>query len=61
MKGALLCEINGQAFDLEECDSLLFLASRPHRYCNQTAATAQILVGFQSLSGEMMAHQHHLG
>lgn len=61
LKGSLLCEIRGQAFALEEGDSLLFLASQPHRYQNHSAKTAQILIGFQSLTGEMMAHQHHLG
>jgi len=59
LKGALMCVIRNREYDLEEGDSLLFLASQPHIYHNQTAEPTQILIVFQSMTGEMMAHQHH--
>jgi transcriptional regulator with XRE-family HTH domain len=59
LKGALMCEIRDQEYALEEGDSLLFLASQPHIYHNQTAASAQILILFQSMTGEVAALEHH--
>jgi len=60
LKGALLCKINEQEYSLEEGDSLLFLASQPHIYRNQTTKAARILIIFQPIVGQVMAHQHYL-
>jgi len=58
LSGSLVCMINEQAYDLEEGDSLLFLATQPHVYLNQTRAAARILIIFQPMVGQLMAHQH---
>jgi uncharacterized cupin superfamily protein len=60
LSGALVCMINDQEYKLEEGDSLLFLATQPHIYQNQTTVAAQILIVFQPLVGQIMAHQHYL-
>ena len=60
MRGALTCEIGDQEYELEEGDSLLFLASQKHIYHNKTPKTAQILILFQSVTGQVLAHRHHL-
>lgn len=60
LKGTLLCKINEREYSLEEGDSLLFLASQPHIYRNHTRRTAQILIIFQPVVGQLMAHQHYL-
>ena len=60
-KGALMCMIREQEYHLEEGDSLLFLASQPHIYRNQSLKPAQILIVFQPMVGQVMAHQHYLG
>ena len=52
--------IDGQEYDLEKGDSLLFLSSQPHIYNNQTSQAAQILIVFQPMVGQVMAHQHYL-
>ena len=58
--GSLVCRINEQEYRLEKGDSLLFLASQPHIYRNQTKKPAQILIIFQPMVGQLMAHQHYL-
>jgi transcriptional regulator with XRE-family HTH domain len=60
MSGTLVCTISGQTYNLEEGDSLLFLATQPHFYQNRTSVTAQILIIFQPMVGQVMAHQHYL-
>ena len=60
LSGALICRINEQEYSLEEGDSLLFLASQPHVYRNETRKAAQILIIFQPMVGQLMAHQHYL-
>ena len=60
LKGALMCLISEQEYHLEEGDSLLFLASQPHIYRNQSKKAAQILIIFQPMVGQVMAHQHYL-
>jgi transcriptional regulator with XRE-family HTH domain len=60
LKGALVSRINDKEYQLEEGDSLLFLASQPHIYRNETSKTAQILIVFQPLVGQLMAHKHYL-
>ena len=60
LKGTLLCKINEQEYHLEEGDSLLFLASQPHYYQNQSSRAAEILSIFQPVVGQLMAHQHYL-
>jgi transcriptional regulator with XRE-family HTH domain len=60
LSGALMCMINEQEYPLEKGDSLLFLASQPHIYRNQTSKAAQILIIFQPMVGQVMAHQHYL-
>lgn len=60
LSGALVCRINEQEYPLEEGDSLLFLASQPHIYRNETRRVAQILIVFQPMVGQLMAHQHYL-
>ncbi len=60
LKGTLACMIKDQEYVLEKGDSLLFLASQPHIYRNQTSKAAQILIIFQPMVGQLMAHQHYL-
>ena len=60
LSGSLVCTINEQEYRLEKGDSLLFLASQPHIYRNQTKKSAQILIIFQPMVGQLMAHQHYL-
>ena len=60
LSGALICRINEEEHPLEEGDSLLFLASQPHIYRNETRRAAQILIVFQPMVGQLMAHQHYL-
>jgi len=59
LSGALICQINEQEYALETEDSLLFLASQPHVYRNHTKKTAKILIVFQPMVGQVMAHQHY--
>jgi transcriptional regulator with XRE-family HTH domain len=58
LKGAVTCSIGEQEYRLEEGDSLLFLASQPHVYRNHTRQTAQFLLIFQPMVGQVIAHQH---
>ena len=58
--GSLICRINEEEYKLEKGDSLLFLASQPHIYRNQTKKPAQIVIIFQPMVGQLMAHQHYL-
>lgn len=60
LKGTLVCMIKDQEYVLEKGDSLLFLASQPHIYRNQASKAAQILIIFQPMVGQLMAHQHYL-
>ena len=60
LSGSLVCRINEREYRLEKGDSLLFLASQPHIYRNQTKRSAQILIIFQPKVGQLMAHQHYL-
>ena len=57
--GALICRINEDEYHLEEGDSLLFLATQPHVYRNQTGKPAEVLIIFQPMVGQIMAHQHY--
>ena len=59
MSGTLLCTINDREFGLEEGDSLLFMATQPHISRNLGTTAAQILIIFQPMVGQVMAHQHH--
>ncbi|MGD9264748.1 MAG: XRE family transcriptional regulator [Lysobacterales bacterium] len=59
MSGVLTCRIDETDYDLEEGDSLLFLATQPHIYTNGGSSTAQILVIFQPMVGQVIAHRHH--
>lgn len=60
LKGTLVCMIKDKEYVLEKGDSLLFLASQPHIYRNQTSKAAKILIIFQPMVGQLMAHQHYL-
>lgn len=60
LSGTLICLINDQEHRLRKGDSLLFLASQPHIYQNKTSKAAQILIIFQPMVGQVMAHQHYL-
>jgi len=60
LKGKLVCMIKEQEYLLEKGDSLLFLASQPHIYRNQTSKVAQILIIFQPMLGQLMAHKHSM-
>ena len=60
LTGTLVCMINEQEYCLEEGDSLLFLASQPHIYRNQASKTARMLIIFQPMVGQIVAHQHYL-
>ena len=60
LSGALICRINEEEYPLEEGDSLLFLATQPHVYRNQTRKVAEVLIIFQPMVGQIMAHQHYL-
>lgn len=59
-RGSLTCRINDQDYALETGDSLLFLATQPHVYRNQTNRLAQMLIVFQPMVGQMVAHRHHM-
>jgi len=58
LKGALVCRIDEDEYDLDEGDSLLFLATQPHIYRNETSRAAKVLIIFQPMVGQLMAHQH---
>ena len=60
LKGALVSRINDEEYQLEEGDSLFFLASQPHVYRNETRKFAQIIIIFQPMVGQLMAHRHYL-
>jgi len=60
LSGALICRINEEEYHLEKGDSLLFLATQPHVYRNKTGKAAEILIIFQPMVGQIMAHQHYL-
>jgi transcriptional regulator with XRE-family HTH domain len=60
LNGSLVCRISDQEYRLEKGDSLLFIASQPHVYRNETRKEAQILIIFQPMVGQLMAHQHYL-
>ena len=60
LKGALISRINDKEYQLGKGDSLLFLASQPHVYRNETRKVAQILIIFQPMVGQLMAHRHYL-
>jgi len=60
-RGSLTCRINEQDYDLEEGDSLLFLASQLQVYRNQTSRMAQILVIFQPMVGQLVAYRQYIG
>jgi transcriptional regulator with XRE-family HTH domain len=60
MRGSLTCSINDQDYQLEEGDSLLFLASQPHVYRNHTTRMAQMLIIFQPMVGQLVAHRHYM-
>ena len=60
LSGALICTINEQEYRLDKGDSLLFLASQPHIYRNQSSKASRILIIFQPMVGQVMAHQHYL-
>ena len=59
LEGDLICKISEQEYALEKGDSLLFLATQPHIYRNRTSSAAQILIIFQPMVGQVMAHQHY--
>jgi transcriptional regulator with XRE-family HTH domain len=59
LSGTLTCRIAEREYDLEEGDSLLFLATQPHIYRNRGSSVAQILVIFQPMVGQVIAHRHH--
>jgi transcriptional regulator with XRE-family HTH domain len=59
LSGTLTCRIAERDYDLEEGDSLLFLAMQPHIYRNRGASAARILVIFQPMVGQVIAHRHH--
>lgn len=60
VKGSLVCSINDREYPLAEGDSLLFLATQPHVYHNQTQKAATILIIFQPMVGQLVAHRHYL-
>jgi len=60
LNGALMCKIREKEYSLEEGDSLLFLASQPHIYRNLASKPAQIIIIFQPMVGQLMAHQHYM-
>jgi transcriptional regulator with XRE-family HTH domain len=60
LNGSLVCRINDEEYDLEKGDSLIFIASQPHVYRNETRKEARILIVFQPMVGQLMAHQHYL-
>ena len=60
LKGKLVCMIKDEEYILEKGDSLLFVASQPHIYRNEASKPAQVLIIFQPMVGQLMAHQHYL-
>ena len=57
--GFLNCLIGEREYQLKTGDSLLFLATQPHRYTNPTLEEARMIIIFQPMTGELMAHQHY--
>jgi len=55
-----MCMLREQECHLEGGDSLLFLASQPHIYRNQSLKPELILIVFQTMVRQVMAHQHYL-
>lgn len=60
LQGKLDYFINGQAFQLEQGDGLLFDASQPHAYCNRSGESATILLIFQASRDQPLVKQMHL-
>jgi len=60
LEGDLTCLIIEREYHLEKGDSLLFVASQPHIYQNRSPEMSQILIIFQPMVGQVMAHQHYL-
>jgi transcriptional regulator with XRE-family HTH domain len=58
LEGSLVCLIDDQEYHLEQGDSLLFLATLPHNYSNNSVKVARILIVFQPMVGQLMAHRH---
>jgi uncharacterized cupin superfamily protein len=60
LDGTLMCEISEQEYALETGDSLLFLATQPHVYRNNSDTEARMLVVFLSATGQTRSPPHHL-
>ena len=59
LSGRLVCTINDKEYPLKKGNSLLFLSTQPHKYENRTSKKAEILIIFQPMVGNLMAHQHY--
>lgn len=57
--GRITYHIAEQSFHLEKGDSLLFKATQPHAWQNETDETATVLVVFQSASEAPLLWQQH--
>lgn len=60
LAGTISYRVNGEAYDLEAGDSLLFEATQPHCFQNLGSRAAQFLIVFQAADGKLLAGQHHL-
>jgi transcriptional regulator with XRE-family HTH domain len=56
--GKITYEIGDEVYELEADDSLLFDASLPHAFCNNSETTAQFIVVFNGLDGDSIDHHY---
>lgn len=60
LMGKLTYQINGETYELEAGDSLLFDAMQPHCFCNKSGAPTQFLIVFQGVEGKHSVERHYL-
>lgn len=60
LEGAIQYQVNGEIYELEAGDSLLFEAVQPHSFHNPGNADARLLIVFQAADGAILPGHHHL-
>ncbi len=60
LEGRISYRVNGETYELEAGDSLLFEAAQPHCFQNPGNSAARLLIVFQATDGKLLAGQHHL-
>ena len=58
--GSIQYQVGSQVYHLESGDSLLFEASQPHCFQNNSGSLARVLLIFQAVEGGLLARQRHL-